>query len=200
VDLSQQAMLSWEGRPDLASARTTGRAAGRLKCLQLTARRSRKPARYATGRRCPADWLRGRGAGEIAPSTSLQASESESSSQKAVRTTASRAGVRLRREERKKAQQTRAAKKRPSPKTSHTHTRRRHAGGQDKGSGRRVGEKKTGPGTGKTTQTIAHGWPQPARPCVAWKGWVCWGGPVLGAWGRWLSGPSLGSNATATAR
>lgn len=75
VDLSQQAMLSWEGRPDRTSAtHTTGRAAGRLKCLQLTARRSRgKPARYAgaTGRRCPADWLRGRGAGEIAPKQHL---------------------------------------------------------------------------------------------------------------------------------
>ncbi|KAK0743808.1 hypothetical protein B0T18DRAFT_191406 [Schizothecium vesticola] len=36
------------GREDQAGPQqhTTGRAAGRLKCLQLTARRSRKPARY----------------------------------------------------------------------------------------------------------------------------------------------------------
>lgn len=83
VDLSQQAMLSWEGRPDRTSATHNRSGSGPSEVSAADGEAiKRKPARYAgaTGRRCPADWLRGRGAGEIAPSsTSLQASESESS-------------------------------------------------------------------------------------------------------------------------
>lgn len=105
------------------------------------------------------------------------------------------AGVGLRMEGRKKM--IGRPEKRPSPKHTHTHshTRRRHAGGQDKGKRETGGRKNNGPDwTGTTTQTMLDGRNRPGHGCPLL------GGPVFGAWGRWLSGPHLGSNATVTAR